>query len=125
MYLIVNSLKLKHFLFYPNNFATGFHFFAIISETLRLYPVFPILPRVAINDYKVPETDFTIEKNTLVLVSNMGIQRDPEYYPNPDQFDPERFSVENKSNRPFVAHIPFGEGPRICVGKHFIFIFWK
>ncbi|KAJ8977036.1 hypothetical protein NQ317_017710 [Molorchus minor] len=90
-----------------------------VAETLRLYPVFPILPRVCVKDYAVPGTDFTIEKDTFVMVSNMGIQRDPEYYPNPDKFDPERFFRENKSLRPFIAHIPFGEGPRICLGKRF------
>ncbi|KAJ8941638.1 hypothetical protein NQ318_010664 [Aromia moschata] len=91
----------------------------VIDETLRLYPVFPILPRHCLNDYKVPGTDFTLEKDTLVMITNMGIQRDPEYYPNPDQFDPERFSDEYRSARPFVSHVPFGEGPRICVGKRF------
>lgn len=92
-------------------------FASIVSETLRLYPVFPILPRVCVKDYQVPGTDFTIEKNTFVMVSNMGIQRDPHYYPDPEKFDPERFSNENKAKRPLVSHVPFGEGPRICVGK--------
>nr|QYA71977.1 cytochrome P450 [Anoplophora glabripennis] len=91
----------------------------VVDETLRLYPVFPILPRVCVKDYEVPGTDFTIKKDTMVMVSNMGIQRDPEYYPDPNRFDPERFSNENKAKRPFVSYVPFGEGPRICVGKRF------
>lgn len=106
-----------------SNFIINHHFlfcllyFCFILETLRLYPVFPILPRACVKDYKVPGTDFIIEKDTFVMVSNMGIQRDPEYYPNPNSFDPERFSNENKAKRPFVSHVPFGEGPRVCVGK--------
>ncbi|XP_018571703.2 cytochrome P450 6a8-like isoform X2 [Anoplophora glabripennis] len=91
----------------------------IVDETLRLYPVLPILPRQCAKDYKVPGTNVTIEKGTYAIISNMGIQRDPEYYPNPDKFIPERFSKENNAKRPFISHVPFGEGPRICVGKRF------
>ncbi|XP_050508500.1 cytochrome P450 6a8-like [Diabrotica virgifera virgifera] len=90
-----------------------------VDEALRIYPIFPILGRGCKEDYPIPGTDFTLEKGTFVMVTNMGIQRDPEYYPNPLQFDPERWTYENSLNRPFVANMPFGEGPRICVGKRF------
>nr|UUB32636.1 cytochrome P450 CYP6CR2 [Dendroctonus rhizophagus] len=89
----------------------------VINETLRKYPVFPILPRSCENDYLIPDSNVTIEKGTLVMVTNLGIHYDPEYYPDPMRFDPERFTSENKAKRPFCSFVPFGEGQRICVGK--------
>lgn len=68
-------------------------------------------------DYKLPGTDVTLEKNSFVLISNLGIHYDPEIYPDPMKFDPDRFTTENKGKRSHCAYLPFGEGPRICVGK--------
>lgn len=91
-----------------------------------MYPPVPLLPRKCIKDYRVPDTDVIIEKGTMVLISVLGIHHDAEYYPNPEIFDPERFSEENKSARHGYAHLPFGEGPRNCIGmtccfREFIF----
>ncbi|XP_066150436.1 probable cytochrome P450 6a14 [Euwallacea fornicatus] len=91
----------------------------VVDETLRKYPIFPILPRKSIRDYQIPDTDIVIENDTLVMVTNFGIHYDPEYYPDPLKFDPDRFLPENKASRPHCAYLPFGEGPRICVGKRF------
>lgn len=91
----------------------------ILDETLRKYPIFPVLPRVCIKDYKVPETDFTVTAGTFVMVTQFGIHYDPEYYPDPMKFDPDRFLPENKAKRPYCSYMPFGEGPRICIGKRF------
>lgn len=68
-------------------------------------------------DYKVPDSDLTIEKGTRCLIPIVAIHHDEEYYPEPMVFDPERFSEENKKGRHPFAHIPFGEGPRMCIGK--------
>lgn len=49
----------------------------------------------------------------------MGIHHDEQYYPNPNKFDPDRFTEENRRKIPDYAYIPFGEGPRLCVGIKF------
>ena len=89
-----------------------------IDETLRLYPNVPALFREAARDYKVPDTDITIPKGSPVFIPVMGLQRDPEIYENPLKFKPERFS--NSSNgegtSEGVFYMPFGDGPRNCIG---------
>ncbi|RZC32213.1 p450 domain containing protein, partial [Asbolus verrucosus] len=91
----------------------------VINETLRKYPPASFLTRRCVKDYKVPGEDVVIEKGTRVLIPILGIHYDKEYYPDPEKFDPERFNEENKSSRHSYAHIPFGEGPRICIGMRF------
>lgn len=88
----------------------------VLSETLRLYPAAPLLDRVATTDYKIPGTDIVIEKGTPIYVPLCGLQRDPRYFPDPDHYDPERFSDENKDNIQQFTYMPFGEGPRACIG---------
>lgn len=68
-------------------------------------------------DYKIPGTDIVLEKNMAIQISNWAIHLDPEYYENPHEFNPDRFSPENKRNMPKCVYLPFGEGPRICIGK--------
>ena len=90
------------------------------AETLRKYPVVPFLDRVASKDYVISsrnERHLVLEAGTSIYISVLGIHNDPEYYPNPNIFDPLRFSEENKSQRPHYAYLPFGEGPRTCIGK--------
>lgn len=98
-------------------------FFSSIStkfaETLRKYPSLVNLNRIAKQNYTVPGTDIVIEKGTPVIIPAYAIQMDPEYYPNPEKFDPDRFSSEEKMNRDSMTWLPFGDGPRNCIGLRF------
>lgn len=86
-----------------------------------MYPSIPFLNRECTKDYKIPNSNIILKKNTNVLISNLGIQRDPEYYHKPNIFNPDRFSTENIKTRPPYTYLPFGEGPRNCIGMRHIY----
>lgn len=88
-------------------------------ETLRKYPPFDNLIRTASNDYKVPDTDLVIPKDTLIFIPVYAVHHDPDIYPEPFKFDPERFTDDKKKDRHSMAYLPFGEGPRSCLGLRF------
>nr|CAI5854948.1 unnamed protein product [Callosobruchus analis] len=91
----------------------------VVLETLRKHSPIAGLPRVCTKDYPIPETDVVLKKGTVVHIPIHAIHRDPDHYPDPDKFDPERFNEENKNKRHQFAFLPFGEGPRICIGARF------
>lgn len=64
-----------------------------------------------------------IPKGTMVQIPVYAIHHDPVHYPNPDRFDPDRFKEEVKSKRHHYAYLPFGDGPRNCIGKYQIACF--
>ncbi|XP_058126459.1 probable cytochrome P450 6a20 [Anopheles ziemanni] len=90
-----------------------------INESLRKYSPAAILLRIATQNYPVPGTKHTIPKGQTVIIPVHAIHHDPAYYPNPDRYDPERFSEEAKAKRNPYAFLPFGEGPRNCIGLRF------
>lgn len=89
----------------------------VLSETMRKYPVLSLVFRKCTQDYQIPGTDIILEKGTLAFVPVHSVHRDPKYYPNPEAFDPERFSEENVMKRSEGAYLPFGRGPRMCPGQ--------
>ncbi|KAJ8913634.1 hypothetical protein NQ315_007351 [Exocentrus adspersus] len=91
----------------------------VIDESLRIHAPLPFITRQAVEDYKLPGDDVVIEKGTTVLIPIQAIHMNEVAYPNPSNFDPERFNKENKMRRHPYAHIPFGQGPRICIGERF------
>ena len=69
-------------------------------------------------DTRLQGTDLVVEKGTQILVSVYGLHHDPKYFPHPERFDPERFNEEETKKRPNFSYLPFGEGPRICIGEY-------
>lgn len=78
-----------------------------------------MLMRKCNKDYVIPKTSIVLKKGIDVGISVLGLHKDPQYYPNPEIFDPERFSENGKNSRPAFTWLPFGEGPRVCIGEKF------
>ncbi|XP_043276577.1 cytochrome P450 9e2-like [Venturia canescens] len=96
----------------------------VISETLRLYPPQPFTDRVCTQTCELPpptsdSNPFTVLPSTLMWIPIIAFHRDPYYFPEPEEFDPERFSEENKNNITPYTYLPFGVGPRKCIGERF------
>lgn len=68
-------------------------------------------------DYKIPNSEVIIEEGTLIFIPIHSIQMDPDIFPDPEKFDPERFTPEKKKLMHPCYWMPFGEGPRKCLGN--------
>ncbi len=89
----------------------------VISETLRLYPPVYVTLREADADDEFGE--YHIAKGTHFVLNIRGLHRDPRYWDNPEQFNPDRFAPEQAKNRDNFAFIPFLGGPKKCIGDSF------
>lgn len=90
---------------------------AVIKETLRKYPPVVRLTRLASEDTKISGID--IRKGNAVNISVYAVHHDPEFYDEPEKFNPDRFMPENKQKLTPYTYLPFGDGPRNCVGMRF------
>ncbi|KAK6635098.1 hypothetical protein RUM44_000347 [Polyplax serrata] len=90
-----------------------------IQETLRKHPPVSTIGRECTKEYDIPEMGVKLEKGTRILISVTGLHNDPEHFPEPEVFNPDRFTPEEKRKRDHFAYLPFGEGPRICIGSRF------
>lgn len=103
-----------------------FQHFVDLTEDIYFHKnsVLPTLNRVCTKEYKVPGTNVTLEKGTSVFIPVFSLQRDEKYYSDPEKFDPTRFFNENKSGKTFneMPYLPFGDGPRNCIGIIIIII---
>ncbi|GBP26432.1 Cytochrome P450 9e2 [Eumeta japonica] len=95
----------------------------VLSESLRKWPPAPNLDRECQKHYNLGKPhdkamkDFYLEKGSQVIVPVWAIHHDPRYYPQPEQFNPERFSDDNRHNIKPFTYMPFGVGPRNCIGS--------
>lgn len=89
----------------------------VLSESLRLYPPAWTLGRRALDEDVID--GFYIPANTVIAICIYTLHRHPGFWERPDTFDPERFSAKNSAGRNKFAYIPFGAGPRQCIGNTF------
>ncbi|KOG44678.1 cytochrome P450 [Streptomyces virginiae] len=89
----------------------------VLKEAMRLYPAAPVIGRKAVAATRIGE--HTIPAGADVILAPWVTHRHPAYWPDPDRFDPERFTPEAEAGRPRYAWFPFGGGPRACIGQHF------
>src|SRR5262249_28805712 len=89
----------------------------VLKDSMRLYPPIYAVSRRAVRDVEVD--DFRIRRGTILFVNIYAMHRDARLYPDPERFEPERFTPENERRRPRNAYLPFGAGPRNCIGSAF------
>lgn len=90
----------------------------VVKEVLRLYPPIPLFPRLAASDDVLP-SGHAVQKGDVVFMSSYTLGRDPELWQDPLVFNPDRFSPEEEANRHPCKWLPFGAGPRMCLGAGF------
>ncbi|XP_017784596.1 PREDICTED: cytochrome P450 4c3-like [Nicrophorus vespilloides] len=89
----------------------------VIKESLRLFPPVPIIAREV--DEDINYDGVTLPPGVPLGMFTYGLHRDQNIFPDPEKFDPERFTAENQSKRNAFSYIPFSAGPRNCIGQRF------
>ncbi|WP_434389705.1 cytochrome P450 [Melittangium boletus] len=89
----------------------------VLEEILRLYPAAWMLARRALEEDVI--SGFHIPKGSLIYFSPYMVHRHPDFWPDPERFDPDRFLPENQEGRTRFSYFPFGGGPRQCIGYQF------
>ncbi|CAG2116959.1 unnamed protein product [Medioppia subpectinata] len=92
---------------------------AVIAETLRLHGPAIKIGRIAAEDYRLGGTGITLYKGQIVEIPIYAIHHSEDYYPNPEKFIPDRFLPENRHQIIPYTYLPFGSGPRNCIGMRF------
>uniref|UniRef100_A0A8C8Z482 unspecific monooxygenase n=1 Tax=Prolemur simus TaxID=1328070 RepID=A0A8C8Z482_PROSS len=92
----------------------------VVNETLRLFPIAGRIQRVCKKDVEIK--GLFIPKGVVVIIPTHVLHWDPKYWPEPKEFRPERFSKNNKDNIDPYLYLPFGVGPRNCIGMRFALI---
>ncbi|HEY1817891.1 MAG TPA: cytochrome P450 [Kofleriaceae bacterium] len=90
---------------------------AVVEETMRMHPPAYMTGRETSRELTIG--GHVMPKGTVIAVNIRGIHRRADYYPDPDAFRPERMLVDAKKQRPRERYLPFGAGPRVCIGAHF------
>ena len=90
------------------------------KEAMRLNPPVPVIPRRATADFTFQ--GYTVPAGTMVTINPMLVHRLPEFWPDPERYDPTRFSPENSKDRHRYAYVPFGGGAHMCLGLHFAYM---
>ncbi|WP_277994314.1 cytochrome P450 [Streptomyces sp. MST-110588] len=89
----------------------------VLKEAMRLYPAAPVISRRSVEAARIG--GFRVPAGADVIVSPWVTQRNPELWPEPERFDPERFTAEQEAARHRYTWFPFGGGPRACIGQYF------
>lgn len=90
-----------------------------ISESIRIYSPFSRIERTADSDYSLGDTGLTIPKGMIVGIPIYAMHRDPKFFPEPEKFIPDRFTAEGREKQIPYSYLPFGAGPRNCLGMRF------
>jgi len=90
---------------------------SVVKESMRLYPPAWAMGRSAIKPCEIG--GYRVQPGASVVMSQWIMHRDPRYFPNPEQFDPSRWSAESAQKLPRFVYFPFGGGPRVCIGASF------
>lgn len=101
----------------PDDYPALVYTRRIVAESMRLYPPAWMFAREAIRDTQLG--GYTVPKGTQIIVCTHVVQHDPRWHPEPERFNPDRFTEEAAAARPKFAYFPFGGGNRRCIGEGF------